>query len=46
MSNWKDYLTPDERLELRDIAERKAEGQKQYRRIYERCHRRARKEKQ
>ena len=40
---WKDYLTDAEIRELDEIKTRKIEGQRQFKRIYDRCWRRARK---
>ena len=37
---WKDYLTPDERLQLADIEETKQQGQRDRHRIYDRCRKR------
>lgn len=38
--NWRDYLTPEEIAELAEIERAKLEGQKQARRIYDRCRKR------
>tara|TARA_Y100001973_G_C5149764_1_gene307425 strand:+ start:503 stop:655 length:153 start_codon:yes stop_codon:yes gene_type:complete len=40
MPDWREYLTPDERIELDQIAAEKRAGQAQYRRIYDRCRKR------
>ena len=40
MVNWRDYLTPAEIAELAEIECAKREGQKQARRIYDRCRKR------
>lgn len=37
---WRDYLTPVEIAELAEIERAKREGQKQARRIYDRCRKR------
>lgn len=40
MVNWRDYLTPTEIAELAEIERAKRDGQKQARRIYDRCRKR------
>lgn len=43
--DWKDYLTDAEIAELAEIDRAKREGQKQARRIYDRCRKRMEKAK-
>ncbi len=40
MTNWRDYLKPEELKELRDMARVVTEYSRQRRRIYDRCRKR------